>query len=378
MGGDAFPDTLRLSEVEYQRICRQIKTVFDCNINLDKNRIGFPVEVKDKETLCQEMGKGNPYGDVDVVVGMESDVEKLKLIDLLKKSLGATEETYTKKFKECSLLTKERYQVDILFCSFKNFEFLLAFKGNNDFGALLGHLLTPFYLKWSDQGLMLKLKLEGVSNVGTVRTDFLLTNKVSKVCDFLSIPTSCLDGKTRMTTKEIFNVLTSCRIFFNNNNYDQKYKIKERRKRRPVADTFFNLLEAEDEKKENSTLEARNDKRFQDDEIHKMLVNFRNQTIEYSEFIERVSDLFGRKNELIEKWKYIQEKSQASSESEKKFNFYILKEWYPNVDQVKIGKIFAKLKSSKSGNGILNYQNWVEQTDISKIRALTNELVNQL
>ena len=378
MGGDAFPETLRLSEGEYDRICKVVKTVFDDNINLGENRIGFPVEVKDKKSLCQEIGKGNPYGDVDVIVGMENDIEKLKFINLLKESLGATDETYTKKFKECSLLTKERYQVDILFCPFDGFEFLLAFKGNNDFGALLGHLLTPFKLKWSDQGLMLKLKLEGVRNVGTVQSDFLLTNKIEKVCDFLSIPSFCLDGKTRMTTQEIFSVLTSCRVFFNNNNYDQKYKIKERRKKRPVADTFFNLLEAEDDKEENDTLEARNNKRFQHDKVYNILIDFRNQTIDYSEFIELVSDFFGRKKELKEEWKEMQTKFQASSESEKKFNFYILKEWYPNVDQVKIGKIFAKLKSSKSGNGKLSYQSWVEQTDIKEIRALADYIFDEL
>ena len=263
MGGDAFPDTLRLTEEEYQRVCQIIKSVFDDNCDVKHNRIWFPVEVKNKEELCQTMGKGNPYGDVDVIIGMENDVEKLRLINLLKESLGANDETYTKKFKECSILTKDRYQFDLLFCPLESFDFLLTLKGNNDFGALLGHLLTPFCLKWNDKGLMLKLKIEGVSNVGTLRDDFLLSKDLENVSDFFSVPKTCLDGKTRMGTSEIFDILTTCRFFINNSNYDQKYKIKERRKRRPVADTFFSLLEAEEQKESGATFANKNYIRFQ-------------------------------------------------------------------------------------------------------------------
>ena len=378
MGGDAFSNTLRLTEDEYQRICDVIKAVFHTNFNLNKNQIGFPVEVKDKATLCQNMGKGNPYGDVDVIIGMENNVEKLNFINSVKEALEATEETYTKKFKECSILTKERYQVDLLFCPLESFDFLLAFKGNNDFGALLGHLLTPFQLKWSDIGLTLKLKVEEVSSVGTVKADFLLTNKPDKVCDFLSIPSICLDGKTRLSAQEIFDILTTCRVFFNCNNYDQKYKIKERRKRRPVADTFFTLLENKEQEEEDDTLESKNKIRFKNDMIYKFLSDFRNHEINYGDFIELVSDYFGRKTELVEKWKEMQEKTQFRTESDLKFNFYILKRWYPNVNQEKIGKVFAKLKSSKSGNGTESYQNWVLETDIEEIRKLAEDILDQL
>ena len=378
MGGDAFSNTLRLTEEEYQRICQIIKSVFDDNIDARHNRIGFPVEVKNKEELCQTMGKGNPYGDVDVIIGMDNDVEKLKLINLLKVSLGVTDETYTKKFKECSILTQERYQVDLLFCPLESFDFLLAFKGNNDFGALLGHLLTPFCLKWNDKGLMLKLKIEGVSNVGTLRDDFLLSNDLENVCDFISVPKTCLDGKTRMTTSEIFDILTTCKFFTNNSNYDQKYKIKERRKRRPVADTFFSLLEAEEQKENGETLENKNHIRFQNDHVYKILLDFRNDVIDYEKYIEEISNHFGSKSKMMEKLAEMKKHSTDLSESESKFNFYILKSWYPNVEQAKIGKIFAKLKSSKSGNGKQSYEKWILETDIVNIRESVQEIFDKL
>ena len=37
-----------------------------------------------------------------------------------------------------SFLSRERYQIDLKFCHLSDLEFLAAFKGNNDFGALLG------------------------------------------------------------------------------------------------------------------------------------------------------------------------------------------------------------------------------------------------
>ena len=228
MGGDAFPDTVRLTESEYKRICELITCVIH-NSGINGVRTGFPVEVQDKEELCHKLGKGSPYGDVDFMVGVDDESKKAEIIAVLKEALGATSEASTRKSKECSLLTKERYQVDVLFCPVENFDFLLAFKGNNDFGALLGHLLTPFRLKWSEQGLALKLNIGKVPNVGTVKFDFLLTNNVTEVCDFLCVPYFCLDGKTRMSSQDIFNVLTACKLFFNNNDYDQKYKLKERK-----------------------------------------------------------------------------------------------------------------------------------------------------
>ena len=66
------------------------------------------------------------------------------------------------------------------------------------------------------------------------------------------------------------------------------------------------------------------------------------------------------------------------SESESKFNFYILKSWYPNVEQARIGKIFAKLKSSKSGNGRQSYENWILETDIKQIRKSVQEIFVRL
>ena len=97
-----------------------------------------------------------------------------------------------------------------------------------------------------------------------------------------------------MTTCEIFDILTTCRFFIINSNYDQKYKIKERRKRRPVADTFFSLLEAEEQKESGATLANKNHIRFQNDEVYKILLDFRDNEIDYENYVEKISNHFGK------------------------------------------------------------------------------------
>ena len=373
MGGDAFENTARLTEDEYTRICGLIKIVIqECGIS--GIRIGFPVEVKDKAKLCLETGKGNPYGDVDTIVGVDGDDRKSEVIKALTKKLGTRDETIIRNKKECHILTKERYQVDLLFCPPENFDFLIAFKGNNDFGALLGHLLTPFMLKWSDQGLILKLRCDGVSNIGTVKSDFTLTSNINCVCDFLSIPYFSLDGETRMSTREIFNVLTTCKIYFTNDDYDQKYKIKERRKRRPVADAFFTALEEDD----NGHLAHINANKFQDDKAYNILTKYRSKNISYDEYVEKISDCFGKQEEVKEKLKMLRNQIKATSFVNTKFGYHVLKGWYPKMDQVILGKVLAKMKSAKSGAGAKGFQNWVEKTDIAEIRMVADKTLKDL
>ena len=370
MGGDAFPGTRRLTEEEYKRICENITVVIH-ESEINGIRLGFPVEVKDKAELCLNAGKGDPYGDVDVIIGIDDESQKPKIINSLIRSLGSADKQPLKNDGQYSLLTKERYQVDVLFCPVQKFDFLLAFKGNNDFGALLGHLLTPFKLKWSCQGLILKLEVDSVANIGTLKSDFVLTDNPEDVCNFLGIPHYCLDGKTRMSSQEIFNVLTTCKLYFNNNDYDQKYKIKERRKRRPVADAFFTALE----KNESCNVENINTKIFPDDEGYKVLTDYRNKTINYDEYLGQISDLFGKKDEVKSRIDSMRNKSNSARNADAKFNYYILRNWYPQLDPVKAGKLFARLKSSKSGSGSKKFTNWIEDTSTEAIRRELDELL---
>jgi len=364
MGGDCFPNTERLSEAEYNRICDLISSWLESH---DFQFI-IPVEVSDKKEICRVRGKEKPYGDVDVIVARNVELKDEDLAKLLIDVLGGNHDEMIKNDSTYSFLTRERYQVDIKFCQEKDLRFLGAFKSNNDFGALLGHLLTPLQIKWSDGGLMLKLKKENVSGVGAVKADFLLSKNIPEVCEFLGIPTYSLDCKTRLSCQEIFDILTKSRVFLASS-YEEKYKIRERRKRRPVSDTFFTKLEESD----LESLMKRKSEIFCDDKIVELLSNYREEKISNEKYILMIAQHFDLENALVAKLEKMDSKLPPETLN-KKFNHLILAEWFPELKQNDLGKLFGKIKSKFSGSG--KWDQWIEETQISDIRK-ESELVKQ-
>ena len=358
MGGDAFPSTERLSEEDYARKCDEIRLVLDtAGVSF-----GFPVEVLDKAVICKERGKDKPYGDVDVIIAVEDHEMINEIMEIAKNSVGLEGGGVLKNDTTYSFLTRERFQIDFMFCEPENLQFILAFKSNNDFGALLGHLLTPLRLKWSNLGLVLKLEIAEVSGVGTCKADVVLTNDVSEVCSFLGLPGHSLDGRTRMSTREIFEVLTRTRVFFVTD-YDGKYKIRERRKRRPVSDAFFNLLESNE-----NNLEEKKRVLYKDDELEMMFRKFRNNNIQYEEYIELISEQFNKKPEVLEILTSLKENANSKPKPNPKFNFQVLCSWFPAMEQNTVGKILAKVKSKHSGTGKDAFEDWINNTEIENIK----------
>ena len=141
MGGDCFPNTQRLSEAEYIRICGLITSWLE---NHDFKFI-IPVEVSDKEGICRVRGKEKSYGDVDVIVGRNIDEN---IANLLINVLGGKHDEIYQNDSTYSFLTKERYQVDIKFCQEKDLHFLGAFKSNNDYVSY-DELSRHFLLEYS-------------------------------------------------------------------------------------------------------------------------------------------------------------------------------------------------------------------------------------
>eukprot|EP00092_Neocalanus_flemingeri_P101343 GFUD01129581.1.p1 GENE.GFUD01129581.1~~GFUD01129581.1.p1 ORF type:complete len:370 (+),score=89.16 GFUD01129581.1:62-1171(+) len=359
MGGDAFQSTERLSEEDYVRKCEEIKLLLGtAGVNF-----GFPAEVSDKQAICKERGKDKPYGDVDVIIAVEDHRRRTEIVKLLKTSVGLEGGDVLRNDTTYSFLSKERFQIDLQFCKQENLAFILAYQSNNDFGALLGHLLTPLRLKWSKLGLALKLKIPNVSGVGTCKAELVLTKDLSVVCSFLALPGHSLDGKTRMSTTEIFEVLTRTRVFFLTD-YDVKYKIRERRKRRPVSDCFFNLLESN-----QNDLEEQKRNLLKNDEVEMLFRNFRNKMIQYEEYISLISEHFNKKDEVLERLASLKECANSKHAPNPKFNFQILCSWCPDMEQNIVGRILAKIKSKHSGIGKDAFEEWINVTEIEDIKS---------
>ena len=361
MGGDSFPNTERLSEEEYQRTCEVISVCLREQTGLE---FRIPVEVADKAEICRLRGKEKPYGDVDIIVGVlgGDNTNRLGLVHGVIAAVGGDSKEIHINDSTYSFLTCERYQVDIKFCERENLPFLAAFKSNNDFGALLGHLLSPLKLKWSEKGLMLKLKLENVSGVGSVKADFLLTRDLAKVCSLLHLPPHSLDGRTRLSCPEIFEILTKCSAFFPGD-YDEKYKIKERRKKRPVSDTFFNYLEGSDIQQ----LEEEKMKLFEEEKVENIFRKFRHKNLDYSDYILEIAELFDLQDDLKRKLAEMKTKLTDSA-VHLKFNYRTLVDWYPDLQPNTLGKLLGKIKSKHSGNGRESFTEWIESTSLQEIR----------
>ena len=98
-------------------------------------------------------------------------------------------------------------------------------------------------------------------------------------------------------------------------------------------------------------------------------------TINYDEYLGQISDLFGKKDEVKSRIDSMRNKSNSARNADAKFNYYILRNWYPQLDPVKAGKLFARLKSSKSGSGSKKFTNWIEDTSTEAIRRELDELL---
>ena len=270
-----------------------------------------------EECKCRARGKEKPYGDVDIIIGLEGS-DRVEVVEQVRKEIGSESELL-KNDSTFSFLTRERYQVDLLFCRPENLEFLLAFKSNNDFGALLGHLLTSLRLKWSEEGLSLRLEVEAVAGLGTRKKDFALTKDLDKVSDFLGIPRFSFDGTTSLSSQQVFEILTSSRVFFCKD-YDQKYKIRERRKKRPLSDAFFSLVEEKEE-----SLQAEKRKLYEGDKLEAIFLEFRTKTLPFKDYAIKIGDEFGKAEEVSKTLQEMTNVDEKVNAVNAKFGFHTVR-----------------------------------------------------
>jgi len=176
---------------------------------------------------------------------------------------------------------------------------------------------------------------------------------------FLGIPSFTLDGKTRLSCLQIFEVLGRSRVFFANA-FDEKYNIRQRKKRRPVLDSFFDNLESSEDRVMTKKREL-----YRHDAIEETLRKFRNGELGYDDYILEIGQYFNRKEEVHRAYESMKCKTVEQKEQNEKFNYYILKSWFPDLDPKIVGKLMVKIKSKYSKRA---FAEWVQRTDISLIR----------
>ena len=94
--------------------------------------------------MTEMKGNSDPFGDVDVIVSVPDDLglDPAKVTAEVAAGLGGGgADGIRRSGRTKSFLTKERYQVDLLFCPRDRLDFIAALKSNNDFLAFFGHIL---------------------------------------------------------------------------------------------------------------------------------------------------------------------------------------------------------------------------------------------
>ena len=367
MGGNSFPNTCRLSEKEYNRVCGLITNHF-----AEKEfEVVIPVEIKDKEQISRTQGNIDPYGDVDVIIARQYGVKDMDIVIEMIEGIGGSDEPIQcHQGSAYSVLSRERYQIDIKFCDKTNLSFLAAFESNNDFGTLMGQMISPLALKWNQFGLHLKLKLYNTSGNVAMKADFLLTNDIHTVCQFLSIPKHSLDGKTKLTCREIYDILTTCRAFFpHDHNTAQGRKFKINRKKRPIFNAFFNFLDADG----IEDVYDNKGKIFHGDRIEHLFNEFRMKNLAYENYIFEIADLFSLSPELKSKMDNMKLKLQPA-ELHPKFNHTILASWFPTLSTKNLGKLFGKMKSHHSGSDPNQWNEYIQRTPLADIKEEAEQM----
>jgi hypothetical protein len=182
MGGNAFHNTRRLSEVQRQDLLARIAEALDVEGVVHR----APAERADKPD----------HGDVDVVAQSEKrDVVRACLMS----ALGCTE-PYRTHGPTDSFLTAHRHQVDVAFCPAGAMDMFCAGKSNNDFCVMVTAALGGAVFL-SPHGLFAR------------EPRVLLCDDPALVADFLGYPRTALDGVTAMTTDQMFEVLDGGRFF---------------------------------------------------------------------------------------------------------------------------------------------------------------------
>ena len=170
MGGKAFDNTLRLSQNEYLRIKTMVKHHL---ISLGLN-VAIPAEYVDKLS----------FGDVDIYVSkpLNSEIDKSLILNSVCECIESTEKPYINK-DFTSFLTKERYQVDIVFVPEHLINISSAVESNGDFIWLIQKSLETVDLLLTVHGLFIRqCKFTVLSKQEAC---FLLSLEPAKIAEFI-------------------------------------------------------------------------------------------------------------------------------------------------------------------------------------------------
>ncbi|SPR01679.1 unnamed protein product (mitochondrion) [Plasmodiophora brassicae] len=200
MGGNAFPETSRLTRAEFLRVSSAVRAALE-NAGLVVRQ---PPEVSDKAD----------FGDVDFYVSADSAEVLRNLLPAMKSAV-------------VEAVGGDVQHVDVALIHDPDLlPLVTSVKSNGDFVWLLQKSLSVYNLLLSDKGLFLvdstvAVRLsgemneldDGVSNIQLSKKDgsFLLSIDPVMIAEFVGLPPRAFDGCTPLSSIEMFDIVHRAR-----------------------------------------------------------------------------------------------------------------------------------------------------------------------
>jgi len=331
MGGDAFPNTRRMSRAELMAVFAKVKESLQ---GRDDVRIGMPLELKDKKD----------FGDVDLhyTILNHSSEEIMKIREELCEIVCKALEVIDRRGLEV-FLTKDRLQVDFEYVSPDSFDFSLMVRSHGDFSWLLGRSLQKVGLKIKEEGLYVRKD----SSEPPLHREIFLTSNRGKTAELLRIDESFVDNITEKTSEEVFQAIYESKVFRKNHfaAYEKEDNTQSRRRnsKRPMIGKFGEWLE---DKQETEYFHA-------------------------PEFLKEALKFFEKEGEfeaVVAESKQIEHTKELKKKCSAIINGKRVLSRAPDLAGPIIGAVLAKLRMDH-GEDLTDYLKWLQTTPSEQIDA---------
>lgn len=330
MGGHALKKTKtrRYFREEYQILATQIK----------KELLGLFNKTEDEILEIPYFQEKESFGDLDLLISIDSGSEILKLCTLLRDQYKLTE--LVRNGNVVSFPYQE-FQIDLICIEKELMEMSRCYFSSNDIGMLIGRMAHSLGIKYGWQGLYYFL----YNDKKTKRLrKILLSIEPSRIFQVLDLDYERYQ-KGFKNYEEMFIFLSKSK-YFGTKIFDNSLVQSESRRRdakRPSLDIFLKWLENNKE-------------------------NFPNpgQILNNSETIEFINEQFPeiRLNEIISEER---EKEKENDLIHNKFNGRIIMKYFPNLQGCELGRVLQIFQTHIEIDLGLSYSQYIKSTEFNKI-----------
>jgi hypothetical protein len=330
MGGHALKsiETVRLETPEYNRLILEL-------IPLVQNIF----ETKTYNAPCYRAKQS--HGDMDILILNDGGDKFNHIRELIVENFNPTEINHNSNVYSFDY---EKFQIDFIFISDKNWETAKTYFSYDPIGNIMGKYSKKFNLSFGWDGLKYTHYIED-KKLG----EFVITKDLRKIFTFLGFDyDKYLLGFD--TLEEIFEYLVDNK-YFNKQMFEFDNLTGRDRKRNKKRTTFHQFLDY------IQTIEDRDFYVFEKDK---------------AKYLSLIDEYFPECN-IIERIEEYKEKEKTKKEIAKKFNGDIIMEIYPNLKDKELGNFISNFKKYITEAENMDFDTYLLNNtgDIIKLKIIT-------